>query len=115
MSRFCLRPRVRADIPGASRPKIETHQRPLDAKSNSRATGRVRIFAEHRRFSRENPTDHVAKRVDRNPNRIQRGSQRAVGPALEDGLCRDSSRSTAAHPCRFRNRSWDFVVFDANA
>ena len=33
MSRFCLRPRVRADIPGASRPKIETHQRSLDAKN----------------------------------------------------------------------------------
>ena len=33
MSRFRLRPRVRADIPGVSRPKIETHQRSLGAKN----------------------------------------------------------------------------------
>ena len=33
MSRIGLRLRVRADTPGVSRPKIETHQRPLDAKN----------------------------------------------------------------------------------
>ena len=80
---------MRADIPGASRPKIETHQRSHDAKSRfSRQPVGLRIFVGHRRFSRENPTDHIAKRVDRDPNRVQRASQRAVGPALEDGLCR---------------------------
>ena len=66
----------------------------------------------HRRFSWENPTDHVAKRVDSEPEPRFSAGRKGRSNQLSRMVCaEDSSRSTAAHPCRFRNRSWDFAVF----
>ena len=88
MSRFCLRPRVRADIPGASRPKIETHQRPLDAKNKLAGNRPGSDFRGTPSFFLGKSDRPRRVKGRQSPEPVQSASQRAVEPALEDGLCR---------------------------
>ena len=116
MSRSGARRVFGADRPEALvRPPFATRVEPARDSVDPFRDVVCRIFAENRGFSWQIRQTTASKaltesRIAFSARRKGRSNQRFRMVCAED-----SSRSTAARPCRFRNRSWDFVVFDANA